>query len=195
MTIARLSDMDGGPAGREAVRQADFFWTECSVNTEITDGSVEHVGRMPSHAAGRRPARARQLRAVPDPGAIADLVGRAAVAAVWLFHGLWCKLLGGEPAHALIVGSVPGLGAAYGRPALLAIGLLEAGLGLWVLVGRARRLAAGIQLAGLAAMNAGGFIWAGEFMPHALPLCATNAAFALLIVGLSFHGGARGERS
>ena len=60
----------------------------------------------------------------------------AAVACVWLYHGLYNKLLGGEPRHLAIVQSVPGLGGAAGEAALVVIGAGEVLLGLWVMHGR-----------------------------------------------------------
>ena len=38
----------------------------------------------------------------PDPKLI-----RASIALVWLYQGLWCKLLGGVPRHAAVIAAVP----------------------------------------------------------------------------------------
>jgi hypothetical protein len=66
----------------------------------------------------------------------------AAVAGVWLYHGLWCKLLGRCPDQAEVVAAVPGLRGSRARAALLGIGVVETAFALWVVSGRRARLAA-----------------------------------------------------
>ena len=57
---------------------------------------------------------------------------RASVAAVWLYQGLWCKLLGGARSQVDVVTAVPGLGPQFGPPFLKALGLVEAAIAVWV---------------------------------------------------------------
>ena len=93
------------------------------------------------HTAARRPlnpahARARFRRC--------DVLGiaiglpplaliRASVAAVWLYEGLWCKLLGGARSQVEVVTAVPRLGPRVGPPFLKALGLVEVAIAVWVL--------------------------------------------------------------
>jgi uncharacterized protein YqjF (DUF2071 family) len=76
------------------------------------------------------------------------------VASVWLLHGLFNKLLHGSPRHLQIVQSVPGLSGAAGERVLMAVGLLEVGIALWVLSGWAAHCCAAVQTICLLSMNA-----------------------------------------
>lgn len=76
---------------------------------------------------------------------------RAALAAVWLYQGLWCKLLGGCGRHAEIVASLSMLGATAAHGLLLAIGGAECALAIWILAGvqlRAARRGADLTAGG-----------------------------------------------
>ncbi len=78
---------------------------------------------------------------------------RVAVAGVWIYEGLWCKILGRATNELRIVEAVPRYGAKFGRPFLTTLGWIELLLGLWVLVrlgtgpvrARADRAARGAQ--------------------------------------------------
>src|SRR5215471_18325264 len=78
---------------------------------------------------------------------------RFLVAGVWLTHGLYNKLLGGSPRHLAIVQSVPGLAGATGTQMLVAVGVFEVVVALWVISGRAPRLCAATQTIVLLSMN------------------------------------------
>ena len=106
---------------------------------------------------------------------------RLAIALVWLYQGFWCKVLGGVPRHEAVIAAVPFIGSAAGRSALIALGLLECGIGLWVLLGRWMRQAAIVQTVLLAAMNAGGLIWAAHLIPDPAGMVLQNITFLLLI--------------
>jgi len=75
------------------------------------------------------------------------------VAAVWLVHGLFNKLLHFSPRHLLMVQSVPGLAGSRGEIVLTAVGLFEVALALWVLSGWAASVCAAIQTIVLLSMN------------------------------------------
>jgi hypothetical protein len=60
------------------------------------------------------------LQTRPDPKLI-----RASIALVWLYEGLWCKLLGGMPRHAEVIAATPFLGPMTARAALITLGLAE----------------------------------------------------------------------
>ena len=104
----------------------------------------------------------------------------AAVAGVWLYHGLWCKLLGGCPEQADIVAAVPGLRGERAKAVLLGIGVLETALAVWVLTGRRPREAAAIGTALVAGMNAGGLTFGRRHIPAPKRLVAENLTFIAL---------------
>lgn len=108
-------------------------------------------------------------------------VVRLSIALVWLYQGLWCKVLAGAPHHFAIVAAVPFIGPNAGRVALVLLGLVECGLGIWVLTGRQLRNAAVTQTVLLAAMNSGGAIWAWRLIPDPAAMILQNFAFVLLI--------------
>ena len=83
---------------------------------------------------------------------MADVL-RLFVAGVWLVHGVYNKLLGGSPRHLAIIQSVPGLAGAEGTRALVAVGVFEAGIAVWVVSRRAPRVCAAIQTIALVTMN------------------------------------------
>jgi hypothetical protein len=104
---------------------------------------------------------------------------QSAVAAVWLYEGLWCKLLGGVPLQREVVGAVP----AFERSAawvLRALGVVECGLAIWVLSGWRPFLAAAVQTALLVSMNSGGLLWARRIIPDPAGMIVKNFAFLVL---------------
>jgi hypothetical protein len=113
---------------------------------------------------------------VPDPKLI-----RLSIALVWLYEGLWCKVLGGLPSHAAVISSVPFIGPAGSRVALIALGLVECGIAAWVSSGKKMRQAAIVQTVLLVAMNAGGLIWAWHLIPDPPGMILQNFAFLMLI--------------
>ena len=105
---------------------------------------------------------------------------RVAIALVWLYQGLWCKLLGRMPHDEAVIGSVPFL-AAQAHSSLLLVGVLECVLAIWVLCGRWAFGAALAQTVLLAIMNAGGVFWASAIIPDPVGMLFQNFAFLLLV--------------
>ncbi len=105
---------------------------------------------------------------------------RAAVALVWLYNGLWCKLLDGSARHRAIVAA-----AADQRlpiPELVTtLGVVEVVLAAWVLSRRWPLAAAWVQTAALAAMNAGGLLLARDLIPDPAGMVVMNLAFLALV--------------
>jgi uncharacterized membrane protein YphA (DoxX/SURF4 family) len=118
---------------------------------------------------------------VPDRTAPSNKLIRLAIALVWFYQGLWCKVLGGIPRHEAVIAAVPFIGPAAGHVALIALGLLECGIGLWVLSGLWMRQAAMVQTVLLAAMNTGALIWAARLIPDPAGMVLQNFTFLLLI--------------
>jgi hypothetical protein len=108
------------------------------------------------------------------------LLTRTAIASVWLYQGLWCKIFGRVPHHEAIVGGVPFLSAAQARRVLLALGSLECVLAAWVVSGIYAREAALTQTLLLVSMNAAGLIWARRMIPDPVGMLLQNFVFLLL---------------
>lgn len=74
------------------------------------------------------------------------------IGAVWVFHGLYSKLLNGFPRHREIVARV--IGEELATPMTKLVGAGEVLLGLWTWSGQARKTCAATQTALLISMNA-----------------------------------------
>jgi hypothetical protein len=106
---------------------------------------------------------------------------RFSIALVWLYQGLWCKVLGGVPRHQAVLSAAPFIGPAAAPFALIVLGLAECGIAAWILSGHWMRQAAMVQTALLVAMNAGGLIWAWHLIPDPIGMIIQNFAFLLLV--------------
>jgi len=106
---------------------------------------------------------------------------RGAVAAVWLYEGLWCKLLRGQPHEFAVVAAVPYFGPRIGVAFLLTLGAVEVGVGAWALCGAAAVACALVQTVLLAALNANGLLWARHIIPDPAGMIVKNAAFLVLV--------------
>ena len=105
---------------------------------------------------------------------------RASVAAVWLYEGLWCKILGQLPSQLRVVEAVPRLGPVFGAPLLKAIGVVEVGLGVWVLSGIAPGACAIVETVFLAVLNGNGLLWARRLIHDPAGMIFKNIAFLML---------------
>jgi hypothetical protein len=104
---------------------------------------------------------------------------RVAVAGVWLYEGLWCKLLGRDPNQVTIVESVPRWGK-YGALFLKVLGAFEVGLGVWALLGVTPLECAITQTLVLAALNTNGILWARHLIHDPAGMLVKNFAFLVL---------------
>jgi hypothetical protein len=116
------------------------------------------------------------MNAVPPPLWLIHI----AVAGVWLYEGLWCKLLGGQPHQLQVVESVPRLGRWIGSSFLKALGAVEVALAIWVLSGLAPLACALSQTILLAALNTCGLIWARRIIHDPAGMLVKNVAFLVL---------------
>lgn len=108
-------------------------------------------------------------------------LARGAIALVWLYHGLWCKVLGRCPEQAAIVAAVPGLDGPLASLMVVGLGLGETALAGWVLSGRAPRAAAVVQTILLVAMNGGGLVWGRAHIADPGAMIVQNLAFLALV--------------
>ncbi len=118
------------------------------------------------------------------------LLVRWAIAAVWLYEGLWCKVLGRMPQQQAIVEAVPYLGPIPPATLLRALGVLESLLAVWVLSGWKPLWAAAVQTGLLVGMNANGLLFARRLIHDAGGMVVKNFAFLLLV----WVAGALGSR-
>lgn len=106
---------------------------------------------------------------------------RVAVAAVWIYEGLWCKLLHGQPHELEVVTAVPYFGSRVGALFLQTLGLVEVGLGIWTLSALAPLQCAIVQTFLLVALNAGGLLWARHIIHDPGGMVVKNFAFLVLV--------------
>jgi hypothetical protein len=114
---------------------------------------------------------------------------RAAVASVWLYEGLWCKLLGRERRQVDVVEAVPKLGPLLGRHVLLALGVVEVAVAVWVISGLLPGYCALFQTVLLITLNANGLLWARHIIHDPGGMVVKNASFLLLAwIGAAMSG-------
>ncbi|HYB52618.1 MAG TPA: DoxX-like family protein, partial [Thermoanaerobaculia bacterium] len=102
---------------------------------------------------------------------------RGAIAAVWLYEGLWCKLLGREKRQKQIVEAVPRLGPRVGAPFLKLLGTVEVGLAVWSFSGVLPVPCAIAQTLLLVGLNGGGILWARQWIHDPAGMVVKNFAF------------------
>lgn len=105
---------------------------------------------------------------------------RLAVAAVWMYEGLWSKLLGRAARQNQVVAAVPVFGPRFGRTFLMMLGLVEVSLALWVLSGVLPGMCSVTQVALLIALNTNGLLWARHIIHDPAGMVIKNLAFLVL---------------
>ena len=105
----------------------------------------------------------------------AQIISQIVIGAVWVFHGLYSKILGGIPRHRRIVARI--LGKRIALPATKIIGGLEILLGLWAFMGFARVECAAVQTLAIVGMNTLELMLAGDLLISAIGMVLLNAQF------------------
>jgi hypothetical protein len=108
-----------------------------------------------------------------------EILSQIVIGGVWVFHGLYSKILNGIPRHQLIVGKV--LGEKLARPATKVVGGLEVLLGVWTFTGVARVECAVVQTVAIVGMNALEIFLAREFLISAVGMVILNLGFLSVI--------------
>ncbi len=103
---------------------------------------------------------------------------RLLIGSVWVFHGLYSKLLDGIPRHRLIVARV--LGDDVATVATRAVGVGEILLGLWAFSHRRPRACAAVQTLAIATMNTLEISRAPDLLISAPGMVALNLGFLAL---------------
>ena len=104
---------------------------------------------------------------------------RGAIALVWLYQGLWHKIIDPDGHHRKLLSAA--LGTPWSRPACLALGILETAIALAVFADRWPKRLGWLQIGLLAAMNTGGLLAARSQIPDPVGMLTINAAFACAI--------------
>jgi uncharacterized membrane protein YphA (DoxX/SURF4 family) len=109
------------------------------------------------------------------------LIVHSSVAAVWLYEGLWNKVLGHAKREAEVVAAVPVYGPRFGRPFLKALGVVEILLAVWVLYGVYPGFCATVQIALLVILNVNGLLWSRHIIHDPAGMVVKNIAFLILV--------------
>lgn len=105
---------------------------------------------------------------------------KVAVASVWIYEGLWCKLLKGDPRQFEIVKSVPEYGQRFGSAFLMVLGSVEILTAAWVLSSKHQVLCASFQTLLLFSLNLNGIIWSRKLIHDPAGMVIKNFAFLIL---------------
>ncbi len=108
------------------------------------------------------------------------IVMRGAVAAVWLYEGLWCKVFGRAPHEAQVVANVPRFGPRFGQSFLKALGVVEVMLAVWVISGIDPGACAIAEVTLLVVLNVNGLLWSRDLIPDPAGMVLKNMAFLVL---------------
>ena len=109
------------------------------------------------------------------------LLIRSSVAAVWMYEGLWCKILGRVRSQVDVVTAVPRFGPKFGVPFLKVLGVVEMALAVWVMIGVSPGLCAIAQTVLLVTLNANGLVWSRHLIHEPFGMVVKNAAFLVLV--------------
>jgi DoxX-like family len=116
------------------------------------------------------------LMTAPSPVLI-----RSCIAAVWLYEGLWCKVLGRMPSQLQVVSAVPRLGISFGPAFLKTLGVVEMLIAAWAFSGIAPVSCAVTQVVLLVALNVNGLLWARHLIHDPAGMVVKNLAFLILV--------------
>lgn len=105
---------------------------------------------------------------------------RTAVALLWLYEGLWCKVLGREARQAKAVGTV-GMSEAASGAAFKVLGVVEVGLAVWVWSNFAPGWCALVQTLLVGVLTTGALVFARAVIHDPAGVVFKNVVFVTLI--------------
>ena len=106
---------------------------------------------------------------------------KLAVAAVWLYEGLWCKVLARSRHELEVVEASPLFSPTLAALFLRALGIFESALAVWVLAGWQPLWAALAQTVLLVSLNSAGITWSRHLIPDPPGMLIKNFAFLVLV--------------
>jgi hypothetical protein len=101
------------------------------------------------------------------------------IGSVWIFHGLYSKVLDGIPRHRLIVARV--LGEDHARGATVTVGVCEVLVGCWAFSRWNRPACAAVQTLAIAVMNTLEIVYANDLLVWAAGMVVLNLGFLCLV--------------
>jgi len=108
------------------------------------------------------------------------LLIQIAVAAVWLYEGMWCKVLG-RSAHELeVVEATPLFSKRQAWWFLKLLGVYESLLAVWVMTGWQPVWCALVQTLTLIGLNSAGLLFSRHLIPDPAGMVVKNIAFLVL---------------
>lgn len=107
------------------------------------------------------------------------MLAQIVIGSVWVFHGIYSKILNGIPRHRLIVGKI--LGKERALIAIRVIGALEFLLGVWAFTGWQPVWCASIQTMAIVAMNSLEILLARELLISAIGMLLLNFGFVSIV--------------
>jgi len=114
---------------------------------------------------------------------------RIAVASVWVYEGLWCKLMTKSAHEFEVMSAMPFFGPGTFGLALKMLGAFEVALGIWALTGASPVSCAMVQTLLLVSLNTGGLLFAGKIIHEPLGMIVRNFSFLVLVwVVAGLHG-------
>ena len=113
------------------------------------------------------------------------IAAQIVIGCVWIFHGLYSKILNGIPRHRRIVAKI--LGDANAGISTRMIGLLEVLLGLWAFTGLQPVGCAAVQTAAIVGMNTLEIWLAGELLISAVGMVILNLGFLTMVWNWALH--------
>jgi uncharacterized membrane protein YphA (DoxX/SURF4 family) len=115
-------------------------------------------------------------------------VARLILASIWLYHGLWNKLISPAAHHVAVVEQIGSLGPLTPRMFLTMIGLGETLLGLGTASGWLFRFVALFQIVLVVTMNAIGIMFASKAIADPVALVFQNLPFLACAALVAAHG-------
>lgn len=106
---------------------------------------------------------------------------RFAVASVWIYEGLWCKLMTRSSHELEVIATMPYFGPTAFGNALKVLGLVELGIAIWIMTGLAPVACALLQTALLLGLNANGLLFARKIIHEPLGMIVRNFSFLVLV--------------
>jgi len=100
---------------------------------------------------------------------------------VWLYEGLWCKILGRVASQIQVVTAVPRLGARWGPLVLKLLGIVEVALAAWVISGIGPGGCAIAETVLLVTLNLNGLLWARHIIHEPAGMVVKNLSFLVLV--------------
>jgi DoxX-like family len=108
------------------------------------------------------------------------ILPRIAIAPVWIYQGLWCKLLGHAPHHQKIVETTPFLNSSWARKFLVVLGVFECVLAAWAFSGIRASEGAVVQTVLLISMNTTALLRARNLISDPVGMLLQNCVFLIL---------------